>query len=424
VSVQAAREAATDSGQDETVQALAGISDEKVETFLSFAYTTIIGPLLKNTKITCAQQTKLYTSIYHLTQTRKYKSSLKKLFDVPLLSVHFRIGRRLFTYVCMVTEKNHIQDIDSTSSRQSDALVKELQEHGASAAKLRYVAGYVVAKLKYRAKKLVEHHLHNVNSAPVRNTLFRISLLEGMCGDSDVAGTSKYPDTLLEIEERKYGNLVYLSDEAYEFFHKIELSRIQLLSLEGLAKHGSCLPGQAVSLMMQDKDIGHLFTTLTLGCDSSSVRKEPRLDDADTSRKATKRFLKSVLSAVSVRAEVICTLKRDVIALYMRAGSKAFKQLVYRELAIKKQEAHRVKITKRKAKTTTQKKKKQARVMTETCAFCDHLLDNTDIAWIQCDGCDSWVCRPCAGLLLDCEWEAAQSESADFICKNCSPLQH
>ena len=39
--------------------------------------------------------------------------------------------------------------------------------------------------------------------------------------------------------------------------------------------------------------------------------------------------------------------------------------------------------------------------------------------WIQCDSCDGWIHRSCAGLKHHMKWKKATAEGADFFCKQC-----
>ena len=64
-----------------------------------------------------------------------------------------------------------------------------------------------------------------------------IRILEQMSGPAEAtADESQFPLTYADIDSRKYGNLTYLTDEAYHLFHTIELARIEQLTMAGLTK--------------------------------------------------------------------------------------------------------------------------------------------------------------------------------------------
>lgn len=42
-----------------------------------------------------------------------------------------------------------------------------------------------------------------------------------------------------------------------------------------------------------------------------------------------------------------------------------------------------------------------------------------EIEWIQCDSCDGWIHRSCAGLKHYLKWRKAMAEGAVFYCKQC-----
>ena len=42
-----------------------------------------------------------------------------------------------------------------------------------------------------------------------------------------------------------------------------------------------------------------------------------------------------------------------------------------------------------------------------------------EIEWIQCDSCDGWIHRSCAGLKNYMKWRKATAEGSVFYCKQC-----
>ena len=386
---------------------------KRLRTFVDKTFTVIKG----NGSVTCAQQTKYQANLFQIMQSESYKKSLMKLFNVVCLSpCHLRVGRRVFNYVSAKVEKDLLVTTTTVQKKTATEQCDDLERHGPGAAKLRYIAGYVVAKTVFRSKQVVSNHMNDINNINVRKHLARISILDHM---SNTGQASNFPETLAEINDRQYGHLECLTDEAYLWFHKIETLRVSKLTTEDLANAGPQLPGTVATEIIDDQQVHTDFINIATKADLSITRKEPRLDLADNSAKANKRQIRALLNGICIQTEVLCTLKNDLVSLFMRTGAKAFRQQVHKELLIQKQEAHRIKITQRKRKSKGSNSKPEKKTKGETCLFCTHKLD-AKIDWILCDGCQKWVCRKCGQISTDKQWQAAQD--GVFLCTNCKPF--
>lgn len=80
-----------------------------------------------------------------------------------------------------------------------------------------------------------------------------------------------------------------------------------------------------------------------------------------------------------------------------------------------------VKISRSK-RTSKKQKRNQGESLDEhgnnCCSVC--LGKNEDSSdWIQCDNCDNWVHRQCAGITVPEEWDNYTNEAATFFCSFC-----
>ena len=253
---------------------------------------------------TCANQVALMASLFQFERSDKFKDNLEYLFNTNTLKGdHFRIGHRLLMFVHKWLLQSRTRTVDSISLSSNEEMINDIKSHGIGSAKLRYVGGSVIRKLIDCKLKLKLSKSSDRSSKSYRVASSSLGILQSLVGkEEELLHTSKYPNTLTEIQDREYGKLVWLSDGCYEFFTMLEIFKLQRLSMSRLVEVGGSLPDQVLSKMCSDADITQKWLVLTLLMETD-INLTLKIN-TDVSEDAFVSFFKSAVSIATPTAIV------------------------------------------------------------------------------------------------------------------------
>ena len=188
--------------------------------------------------------------------------------------------------------------------------------------KVRYVGGWVIAKLIQANRKYINTNISSTNML-VRSEMHRrfeiIKLLESLLmHSSTVHNKSEYLGSLefTDLKQFRDNALVYISDDTFMFFMELEQLRVTLLCQSKLYLFKSDLLTMAVSTVKQNQNLlGHWTSLFEEQC--------------------CKNFLK----------DLFC----QAVDKYFRMGCGQFLRDFKRDHNVKKTEAHRKRVVERKA---------------------------------------------------------------------------
>ena len=108
--------------------------------------------------------------------------------------------------------------------------------------KVRYVSGWVVAKLIHCHKSYIQKNLYSSNiqvRAEMNRRFSLINMLEGLLvNSSTIHASTLYTQSLEVIDQKQFREnaLAYVYDETFEFFIELERHRVNSLNHENLKK--------------------------------------------------------------------------------------------------------------------------------------------------------------------------------------------
>ncbi|CAC5370345.1 unnamed protein product [Mytilus coruscus] len=189
---------------------------------------------------------KFYTDINQYLQSIEFRSATSKLAEknksVDKVSVF-----QILTNLIFNLQSDKRKEVKERSEKGTPNIPNKIsteQELNASArGKIRYVSGYVVAKLKYKNSKL----LRNTIFAPGKeDTIKRTKLISELLDSlrttySDISVTTADPEGLFEIQRKqnKSEGLCNITDCCFNFFLQLEEQCRQLLTYESLLENRS-----------------------------------------------------------------------------------------------------------------------------------------------------------------------------------------
>ena len=313
-------------------------------------------------------------------------------------------GLRVLSYRriwCQVLQDNTVRRLPGGEDVPLSIRLKgdNLDRHGIAGAKLRYVGGSVVARLTYRTKKVARTHLYDTSTEVLQICDQRLSIYDSM--EQGPEAQSIYPDTLREITHKRTGKLFTPSDKAYEFFIALEKKRLFQHTYNNFVKYGSDMPGVVTRELLGDRSLRNSFLAV-LEHEPPTVQQQEELP--------LETFMASILEGIMNMACSVSEARTDIVVLYMKSGNKTFRGEVMTDRKVKKKEAHRRKIMKRKT-TKEPKKAKKSRgaegredsLSDDYCAVCGNPYHDGE-PWVRCDGCAAWLEQRCTDITDDRRW--------------------
>ena len=166
---------------------------------------------------------------------KKYQQYVKGPAFQVLTAVIFNLERSFFTELSTYLELSEPEPF------------QKLPENIDSAgnAKLRYVSGYVLAKLKYNLSKKIRNCLYvKGKEVDLSNYQCEMNILISLCSSYDeLIASTKNPDTLSEVKRKQNEreSLTNISDFTFEFFKTLELFCRERLTHKRLVDMGQFL---------------------------------------------------------------------------------------------------------------------------------------------------------------------------------------
>jgi len=166
---------------------------------------------------------------------KKYQQDVKGPAFQVLTAVMFHLERSFFTELStylQLSEPEPFQKLPENIDLAGNA-------------KLRYVSGYVLAKLKYNLSKKIRNCLYvKGKEVDLSNYQCQMNILISLCSSYDeLIASTKNPDTLSEVKRKQNErvSLTNISDFTFEFFKTLELFCRERLTHKRLVDMGQFL---------------------------------------------------------------------------------------------------------------------------------------------------------------------------------------
>jgi len=432
------------------------------------------GPITKGIPEKSMNDFQRHVHVYSISPEYRLKCMLLFELENSLSDEHFIICYKVLESIKLYTLKQKVELIQATASRVPQRFVTDT-----SKARIRYVAGYCVAKLR---KKYQKHQKSNLFSktkegqASYQESKSMCSLLNLLKEDEQfLKENSSQPDSLVDIEQKqglKHG-LTNVTDSFYTFFLALTNEFLGLVGNENFIKHGKDLFAHCSGEVNNNKKLTELFSTLVEN--RISEENHQQFDESDD--KENKSYMLNVKN-----------MYRELTEKYLSVLMAQFRRDVKSSLKIEKKMAHRKQIkvssanesckgvaSKRMRKDSTERcsttkefselevqpstssevqpstssevqpstsaddqpstsedqtSKSQSSLEThppsvsdyvdiddeETCQKCFREVNDQ---LIQCDSCNSWFHRKCAGLKNNKLWKKCSKPNAKWFCSQC-----
>ncbi|CAC5392775.1 PIF1 [Mytilus coruscus] len=210
---------------------------------------------------------------------KKYLNSEKYVKSVQsTISIYSKdegtsaIYYQFMTVVLFYLERRFFEDLPSHLNLQEPESIKNIptsdELSSLARGKIRYITGYVLAKLKHNLSIKIRNSLFAVGSeSKISKLQDQMNILSSLCSSYDVLMNSSIDPESLEETKRKQKereSLTNITDVTFEFFSKHETLCRQKLSHINLVEHGKNLFMYDTDELLNDKYLIDLWVqTLT-----------------------------------------------------------------------------------------------------------------------------------------------------------------
>lgn len=432
--------------------------------------------------VSAQSQTEFYTKVHTYQTTAEFRMNCLTFFEsTSFTEEHLHICFNISNEVRKFILKKKAELFSFSNTENTTRTVTN-----AAHARVRYVGGYVVAKVH---KKCIDKKTSNMYKTDgASQDIYEEAVVCGHIMDSlkveeqYISANTSNPDSLLDVRRRQRQNrsLTNISDALFLFFCFLTEICLKLLVNENFNKHGQHMFEHIRNEIMSNQQLGEKF---------SNVAKESSVKTFD--------IFGNPLSE-DILSKHIDIIYKKVIKLYLMVMLNQFRKDILEQFQVTKKMSHRKQIlvsSKDVGKAPKAKKMKKSGVSqsdTQTptdktrkankstleepssvsiaesvsepsqdrdpvagpssvsdydpehnpggqyfdtrgdseseaesvlCLTCNkdkkYVKGALEDDWIQCDSCEGWTHRSCAGLKHHMKWKKAQAKGSTYLCKQC-----
>lgn len=397
---------------------------------------------------------KCFNQVHEYTTSLEYIMSCLILFDIGT-ERSFEDEHKIICYRITECIREFVIEQKVTELPSSSVKVPKRFVTDASRPRIRYVAGYCVSALRKRYTQIKQSkmfsHSKEAQSA-FREAKISINIINLLKEEEHyLKETTTDRESLTDTERKQNVNrgLTNVTDSMFDFFLCLTNTCLSKLVHENLVNYGESMYNMCLDVVQSDSNLYEKFSHMVI----LRLHTENIEEFHDSNMNLSEHLETMVITSAQ-----IYHIYNELVRKYFMVLFAQFCRDVKAAFKIQKTMAHRkqikvakstetstatnssVKSTKQmgnKRKTDAEKPaamsqtdlKPGASVSShyepkpgtsasdsDTCVKC-HTGEGND--WIQCDGCDSWLHRKCAGLSNYKKWKKFSKESVSWFCKDC-----
>lgn len=271
----------------------------------------------------------------------EYRNSTQQVCD----SYHSRqLLYRFITTSMFKVQRDVLKEVAEREVKEIPAVLKKISTDkpvsGPGRGKIRYIGGYVIAKLKYRNSRIVRRSAFAPGKGDVMEECERRkNLLNSLCSsEMDLIDSTTDPESLIETKRKQNvsGSLCNIQDDTFEFFRDLELKSRELLTYEKLVETKSKFYEVVEKLLLEDTQSKSLFANL--------LRKFTD-EDSDHEMPEVVPFCDHCKSCKTMDC-----LYTELVRLFIKVSINQFRKDFLTALSVEKSKALRQKVREREVK--------------------------------------------------------------------------
>ena len=437
------------------------IDSDKLRKFCHLAYEKL-SLFLTQSKVTgtaaiaAKDLTKFVSSVHTYTNSTDYLMNCLSLFENETFTENHK-------HVCFNISKNIrklLLDKKAEDLPMPERSLTTRTVATASEAKIRYVAGYCIAKVRHQfveRKRSCRYRTDTEGQCTYKESICAVNILNLLkVEEYTLQSTTTNPESLRDVQRKQNvtRSLTNVTDELFDFFLQFTEKCLRLLTNENVNKSGSKIFEFVKDELLADNDLYLLFLSV--------VKKSDQLMQFDENA-----------DDCQIKEEPIHDVYLKIVKTFLMVMINQFRKDILESLDVAKKMAHRKAVqvsttSKRKGSGDSNPRKSarqeeqdsptpgtsnlrqgtsldnptpgtstlgqatsqdnptpgtstsgQGTLDSSVCAVCFQGEKPGDPDWIQCTECEHWCHRKCAGLGHHMKWRAINKPGAKYLCTHC-----
>lgn len=277
------------------------------------------GSLFKGveTVVTSKQINAFYTKFNMYLSGEEFNSSVTNLLSLYRGMGNQSIGRQFLTCIMLNIQKSQLRDMSTNVTCQPSHSLRTLPEEISPAGRgqIRYIGGYVIAKIKYNDSKSLRNKLFGEKQVQeIRNLRTEIQLLQSVCiSEAEISSITTDIESLEETNRKQNikESLVNITGNMYDFFTLLDKKCVTFLNYDNLIVYKDNLFQALSNHILSNNEILeswiHVFRNVDIDYESSM---------SDSS--STYDIVYDICQEIFYRFEAILKLMSNVCDLFMR----------------------------------------------------------------------------------------------------------
>jgi len=373
--------------------------------------------------------TNLYKQVHEYSISAEYKMNCLMMFDC-ITDNHMIVCYHVLEYVRMFCIKKKVDLLTINSGTMPRRYVSD-----SSKARVRYVAGYCVAKLRHRYIETKKSNMHKTSAADqekyheAESAVDILNLLKEE--EHYLLETTSNRESLLDVRRRQNVRcgLTNVTDHFFDFFLGLTEICLSLLINENLLRYGKQVYMKCFEEIYSDVKLFEQFIALVVNRHNDEKFEEL---DANTSSEAFD--ISDFVDNMVLKSAQILKIYQEVLKKYLLVLLAQFRKDVKSAAKMEKKMAHRkqIKVSK-KSLPKFSDSQKTAHVLPEPIAgpsrindhpvagtfVCNKCNSDNEGQCIKCGTCGAWFHRNCAKLKTVRLWKKFEKDSAIWLCRKC-----
>ena len=397
-----------------------------------------------------------FSQVHEYSTSLGYIMDCLDLFDIggeqAFQEEHRITCYRILEYIREFVMEQKVSELKPESSKLMKRFITD-----SCKPRIRYVAGYCVASLRKHYVQLKQTNIfaHSSESqSSFKEAKIALNVINCLKEEEHyLKEVTNDPDSLMDIDRRQNyrRGLTNVTDSMFDFFLCLTKTCMSNLVQENLVRYGESMYNKCLDVVRSDSSLYEKFSHMVV----TRLHSESVEDFYDSTL-----ILSEYMENIVYTSAQICQIYNELVQKYFMVLFAQFRRDVKSILKVQKTMAHRkqIKVSKSaekssKPKSSDKKKSKSAKKTSKSRASGEsrvtsqvepvpgpstqndppaELMDSdndSDVCakcgsgegtdWIQCDSCNSWLHRKCAGLSNYMKWKKYSKDSAIWYCKEC-----
>ena len=390
-----------------------------------------------------------FTHVHEYSTSLGYVMDCLELFDIggeqAFEEEHRIVCYRILEYIREFVMEQKVSELQTGASKLMKRFITD-----SCKPRIRYVAGYCVASLRKRYAQLKQTNMFSHSSqsqSSFKEAKIALNVINSLKEEEHyLKEITSDPDSLIDIDRRQNyrRGLTNVTDNMFDFFLCLTRTCMSKLVHENLVRYGESMYNKCLDVVRSELSLYEKFSHMVV----TRLNSE-KVEDFYDSTLNIADYLENLVCT----AAQICQIYNELVQKYFMVLFGQFRRDVKSLLKVQKTMAHRkqIKVSKSESKssdkTKSTKKTSKVRASSESrmtsqaepepgpstlndspdetsdsenasdvCVKCN-IGEGSD--WIQCDSCNSWLHRKCAGLSNYMKWKKYSKDSAKWYCKEC-----